>query len=132
MGQTCGAPTQQVVNSGMEQSQVEYLQRVLTADGVQVGSGKAVTVDVDSLPQCFDRVVQGGPEMSGTWVSASDGSVRGQIKDRWICWPDGSTTELRIEGRTASIFFEGQAVRAHVTRGKIIWDDGDVWVKAPS
>lgn len=68
---------------------------------------------------------------SGYWVHRGRPGILEVIRGDTLCGPDGTLRKLAFVGEDRmSVPLHGQVFEAQLVDGQLLWDDGDVWVRA--
>lgn len=88
-------------------------------------SGSAATPDTiwgSSTPESLD----------GHWVHQDRPGISEVIRGDTLYGPDGTVKKLTFPGDDrVSLVLHGRAFEAQLLAGRLVWDDGDVWLRPP-
>lgn len=121
------APGRDVEASSVSRRQTDCA-RVFTAPARLEGRNTTKT-----LRSLIAGTVCGGsfatPHLDGTWLSRTDGEVRGSISGSQMFWPDGSTSRISYQSGAIVVHVDGRSHSGVMSSdgSRLRWSDGDVW-----
>lgn len=89
------------------------------------------TITTTPVPTTRTNTIGDVEAVEGHWMRNTDpGRFVEVIKDGMIHWDVGPVTKIRALGDAKfSTVWQGSTYHAHLVRGQLVWDDGDVWVR---